>query len=372
MSTVNIYESSQHTKEDINTFFNEQTSPADYIQMSRLANLRKELFIPLVNCLLMGLITLQDVASIEILDSETVIAFLDETLYKNYLTEAQVTNSTYKNVVYDEEDPIDPTTENWLGLGEDYLVMATLRDRTYPRMTPENLMLRYELFIDKQNFRSYRDQVEFETEFQDKVLPTVLDSFIEFSVEDVFPEDPTTLFDTVTDQAIKERAMIKYSSLFKPYMKSLNNERCQDLIITSPYMISHAQSDPGTFASMLDWFGPEGEDWYIPYRNTKEVLDEIVSLMEKYEEDFITKNGQTYNHLHNSRIDEEFLGNNPSRALNRYILFTEVKVRVNGDINVIQELTAIDILIQKIEDFKKLVGLIYKTSYELQKVLPVK
>jgi hypothetical protein len=364
INNFNIFDTNIVTNDQIQEFVIKQLNPGDYVQLSRLANLQKNLCTPLLNCLVCGLISLSDIANLPILSENKVLEFLDKILVENFMYDFQISTNKYRDYVYSVEN-------GGLGLANDYLQLSVINNRKYKQNYSCDLSLHYEYFFENQAYRSYTHNEEFETEFIDIVLPKILEGFIETSVEDIFPTNPESLFLDIIDEDIKIKTISKYQNIFNFFMDNLTDNNCYKLIVSSPTLISQSHVDPGRFSSILDWMSPviENDNLFSPYRNTENILNEIASQMELNNEETIEEGSNTFLYLQNECVIEDFSSVSVSRALNRYIVFTEAILRIkNNTENIAQERIAINYIIQKIEDFKLLLNLLYANSLLLQKV----
>jgi len=359
--SVDITSSSLFTAQEVQDFFESKTRPGEYTQMSRLANLSRDSFIPLTNCLLLELISMEDLAGLNTLDQATVDLFIEEVLSRNFLMVHQAGDLVKKNFVF---------TDTGINLG-DTADEADALSSGNPQKPSSNHGLRYEFFMTRRSYRSYVDSTEFDDAFETEVLPEILasDDFTDISatdVRDVFPLDGdiamTDSGNPIIDAGMKLAFANAYERLFSYFLPVLENNLVSRLCISSPSLFSKVDSDSAVSSSALDWF--------FPYRNTRNVLDEVVALMVENSDDTIDEFSQTIADI-STFIGDESFEHAPSRALNRFLLFYKIVSLTDGTLST-QQVSDIEngitVLRGKLEALVNMAALIRSESASRLKV----
>jgi hypothetical protein len=241
-------------KAQVESFFRTKRRGGEYLQMARLANAPPALFVPVVNSLLLGLASLEDVAGIPVMNKDSVDAFVSTVMARGKLHPHQENEYLRRRAVYEPADPDDPETLGHLGLGEDLLPLDPA-----PWMGIGSLLLRFELFYEKRSYRSYISLSEMEGEFSSRVLPGLLEGLGYGTVADAFPSgtDAEAHFASVVqDQGVLVETVRAYNSIFGRYLDCMSDAHVHKLLISSSVLRSKAECHRSHAESLLNWGYP--------------------------------------------------------------------------------------------------------------------
>ena len=304
-----------YSRTEVEEFFRLMTAdPGGYVQAARLANLPYSLYAPLVNCLLGGLMDVSDLASIPALTERAATDAVDEALVRHRMASYQDGDIAKLEYVY--------FTLNMHEFIPPYLV-----SRNSPEIDSRQFCFKWEYFSKRRGYVSYAAEAEFLEEYDTLVLPELpfrTDPLAVDKLRSSFPEDGGVLFESLPDPVTAGRFSRAYGLLLSRYLPSISDDLAHRLTVSSPRKMSEFESNLSYSRSLIGY--------YHAYKNTQDVIDEVVAMMAEHPEDgdTIPVDGAVHTAIL-ADLSAETFDASPARALNRFILLTEVKKRVEED-----------------------------------------
>jgi len=335
-----------------------------HTQLSRLINLDPVLFIKVINAIHFGIITIVEISSLDILNEDSIDTLLEEAIVRARLNENLKGNKEIYDYLVLGSDTTDINSES---LGMQFkLAEARYNISSLDYFNLTSCKLKYELFFENQNNRSYNTSLDFEKDFSEKVLPHLFEEFSVSSITNLFPHDGSILFDiaTIPNEVIRNISIAIYNQLFNEYIEYLTDEKVYKLNISSSILKSKADCSH-TYLS-------EFVNYKYPFSNTGNVIDEVISKMIEYEETEIILNNSSYLYILNEILNPVIDGNKVN-SLNRVLILMEIMAKVSEkeaylDLSPEDIRTSISMINLKMDNFKKLILRISDFSRDKLKV----
>jgi hypothetical protein len=340
-----------YTRPEVEAFFGEVAkSQGGYVQAARLANLPYSLFTPLVNCLLGGILEVSDLEATPVLTPAAVGAMVEEAMIRHRMADYQDGDAAKLQHVY-------------YGLGMHDFIPPYLASRNLPDVSARPMCARWEYFSRRRAYSSYSTEAEYSEEFAGLVLPDLphRDEYGD-GIRAAFPLDGMELFGSLPGAAAAGYSRA-YGVLFSRYLPVLSDSSVDSLLISTPRLRSSFETGPSHASGLLSY--------YPCYRNTQDVLDEMVAMMADApaDGDTIEIGGSVHLRILSEISGADFAAS-PARALNRFILLTEAKRRIEGDADG-ADAAGMNILLEKLMQFVNLAVAVSELSIQRLRVEPL-
>ena len=249
------------TKEEL--FSNETVSPADmrkflktlvnsdnYVVLTRLSNLKGELYIPIVNSLYFHFINIRDLQQIDLFNNSEIIKLLEEVVRKNFID----TVYTHKKAIH---HLLWYKNEGGLGLGEDLIYNYENERTSYIKENVQNFCNYYDIYTHTVSYYAYPSEVIFEQNFSDMVLPELLGTLETDNLEFYLPQNlEWSSFSELTDEAVRADWYGMYEKTIGVFKSFLKNDTIVKLAISSNYRLNQLEIHDNLSQSLWNWSWP--------------------------------------------------------------------------------------------------------------------